>query len=241
MSRNEKEKEMIQSPYVSYTDTVLVNGTSLFYVAEGRGKPVILLHGNGGSHNDLETTTRQLAQAGYLVYALDSRGQGANPPLPEYHYGDMAQDVFQFIVKKNLDHPAVFGWSDGGIVAILLELLHPGCTSLIATSGANIDPHGISDEMFWEIFGDGQNLPPLTRMMMLEPNLSDSDMHRIQVPALICAGENDLILEGHTRYIADNIPNSELCIVPCADHGSHIWHNRRMGDILLDYFRRQGY
>ena len=57
-----------QSPvYESYTDTAQVNGMSLFYAAEGAGKPVILLHGNGGSHNDLETTQRELAQAGYMV------------------------------------------------------------------------------------------------------------------------------------------------------------------------------
>ena len=70
--------------YESYTDTISVNGTTLFYAAEGHGKPVILLHGNGGSHNDFEVTTRQLAQAGYMVYALDSRGQGANQPVEEY-------------------------------------------------------------------------------------------------------------------------------------------------------------
>ena len=84
--------------YVSYTSTARVNGVELFYAVEGRGKPVILLHGNGGSHNDLETTTRQLAQAGYRVYAIDSRGQGANEPLDEYHYKDMAEDVYQFIL-----------------------------------------------------------------------------------------------------------------------------------------------
>ena len=61
------------SDYVSYTDTISVNGVELFYAAEGAGKPVILLHGNGGSHNDMETTTRQLAQAGYLVYAPFSK------------------------------------------------------------------------------------------------------------------------------------------------------------------------
>ena len=83
--------------YKSYTATAHVNGVDLFYAAEGCGKPVILLHGNGGSHNDLETTQRELAQAGYMVYALDSRGQGANPRLPEYHYKDMATDVYEFI------------------------------------------------------------------------------------------------------------------------------------------------
>ena len=54
--------------YVSYTDTFDAEDVTLFYAAEGRGKPVILLHGNGGSHNDMETTTRQLAQSGYTVY-----------------------------------------------------------------------------------------------------------------------------------------------------------------------------
>lgn len=124
--------------YVSYTDTIGVNGTELFYAAEGAGKAVILLHGNGGSHNDLETTTRQLAQAGYTVYALDSRGQGANPPLAEYHYKDMAEDVRQFIAAKGLTKPAVFGFSDGGIIALQLEVMHPGTFSAIATGGANI-------------------------------------------------------------------------------------------------------
>ena len=41
--------------YESYTDIVEVNGTTLFYAAEGCGKPVILLHGNGGSHNGNHT------------------------------------------------------------------------------------------------------------------------------------------------------------------------------------------
>ena len=86
--------------YVSYTDYAQVNGVELFYAAEGSGKPVILLHGNGGSHNSLETTTRQLAQAGYLVYAIDSRGQGANKKLDEYHYKDMAEDIYQFLRQK---------------------------------------------------------------------------------------------------------------------------------------------
>lgn len=94
-----------QSPvYESYTDTAQVNGVSLFYAAEGCGRPVVLLHGNGGSHNDLETTQRELAQAGYMVYALDSRGQGANERLEEYHYKDMATDVYEFIRLKGLEN-----------------------------------------------------------------------------------------------------------------------------------------
>ncbi len=229
--------------YQSYTDTIEVNGQKLFYACEGKGKAVILIHGNGGSHNDLETTTRQLAQAGYLVYALDSRGQGANEPLKEYHYKDMAEDTYAFIKAKGLDKPAVFGWSDGGIIALELESMHPGTCSLLVTSGANITATGALDEkIFKEIFGDEDaERSPLVQMMYDEPNMTKADMEKIKCPALICGGENDLILEKHTRMIAEYIPNGEVMIIPGEDHGSHIWHNTKMGEIILDFFKKNDY
>ena len=229
------------SDYVSYTDTISVNGVELFYAAEGAGKPVILLHGNGGSHNDMETTTRQLAQAGYLVYALDSRGQGANPPLAEYHYKDMAEDVRQFIIAKGLTKPAVFGFSDGGNIALQLEVLHPGTFSAIATGGANIFVRGSLVPEFEESFLAQTNPNPLNIMMMNEPTMTVDDMQLIDCPALIMSGDSDLIRAEHTALIGNNIPLGEVVIVPNADHDSYIYHSRRVGDLLLDFFNRIGY
>lgn len=228
-------------PYVSYTDTAEVNGVELFYAVEGRGKPVILIHGNGGSHNDMETTTRQLAQAGYTVYAIDSRGQGANTPLEEYHYKDMAEDIYQFIRLKELERPAIFGFSDGGIVALQLEVMYPGTLSAIATGGSNIFVKDALQPNFSEWFLNQPDPSPLTRMMMVEPNMSPEDMQTITIPALIMAGENDLIREEHTRLIGESIPNGEVLIVENADHGSYIYHNRFVGDRLLEFFNRIGY
>lgn len=228
-------------PYVSYTDTAEVNGVELFYVVEGRGKPVILIHGNGGSHNDMETTTRQLAQAGYTVYAIDSRGQGANTPLEEYHYKDMAEDIYQFIRLKELERPAIFGFSDGGIVALQLEVMYPGTLSAIATGGSNIFVKDALQPDFSEWFLNQPDPSPLTRMMMVEPNMSPEDMQTITIPALIMAGDNDLIREEHTRLIGESIPNGEVLIVENADHGSYIYHNRFVGDRLLEFFNRIGY
>lgn len=231
--------------YQSYTDTINLNGQDIFYAVEGKGRPVILLHGNGGSHNDLETMQRQLAQAGYTAYALDSRGQGANKPLPEYHYKDMARDVYAFIRTIGLQRPAVYGWSDGGIVALELESMFPGTCSLLVTSGANMTVDGaISDQVFRDIFGADDNidsLPPLVRMMRLEPNMTPDDMQRIRIPVLVCAGENDLILPSHTQYIVDCLPHAEKRIIPGEDHGSYIWHNPMMGNILIEYLKRQKY
>ena len=227
--------------YESYTDVAEVNGVSLFYAAEGAGKPVILLHGNGGSHNDLETTHRELAQAGYMVYALDSRGQGANGRLDEYHYKDMAADVYEFIRLKGMEKPAVFGFSDGGIVALQLEVMYPGTLGAIVTGGANIFVEGSLIPSFAEEFLAEPNPNPLTRMMQIEPTMTPQDMQTINTPSLIMAGEYDLILEDHTRLIASNIPGAEQNIIPGEDHGSYICNSSKLTRLLLDFFERIGY
>lgn len=228
-------------PYESYTNTIYVNDTPIFYVVEGCGKPIILLHGNGGSHNDLETTTHQLAQSGYKVYALDSRGQGCNPPLGEYHYADMAEDVYQFILAMRLDHPAIYGWSDGGIVALEVELYNPGTLGLIAISGANISPDGIGKECLDNMFRDNPDPSPLVKMMMFEPNISPERLSRITIPVLVSAGEYDLITQEHTRLIAESIPQGELQIVPGGDHGNYIYHSIHIGHLLLTFLKKHGY
>lgn len=227
--------------YVSYTDTFDAGDVTLFYAAEGDGKPVILLHGNGGSHNDLETTTRQLAQAGYLVYALDSRGQGSNAPLAEYHYHDMATDLHEFITAKGLSKPAVFGFSDGGNVALMTEVMYPGTLGAIATGGANIFVRGSLVPEFEAEFLAQTNPNPLNIMMMNEPTMTTEDMQTIACPALIMSGDRDLIRAEHTELIGAHIPAGRAMIVPDADHGSYIYHSTLIGHLLLEFFNEIGY
>ena len=229
--------------HVEQLKTIEVNGVSLVYQRVGRlsGQPVVLLHGNGGSHEHLSVMAEQLDSAGYLVYALDSRGQGANAPLDEYHYADMAEDVYAFCQALGIEQPAVFGWSDGGIVALLTEVLHPGTFRAIAVSGANITPDGIVG--FEDIYralttdslGNAIVPAPLHKMMLTEPHITPAELGTIACPTLVVAGEHDLILEEQTRLIARSIPHGSLLILRGEDHGSHIWQHPKMGSVLLDY------
>lgn len=218
-----------------------VNGVSLVYEVSGAGNAgndVILLHGNGGSHHDLDTLNAQMMRAGYRVFAIDSRGQGANAPLDEYHYADMAEDVYQFCSALNITKPVIYGWSDGGIIALMLELAHPGTTSVMAISGANISVD-CGEPKDWDALLEGiDREAPLVQMMFREPEIDPATLSTIKCPVLVCAGEHDLIREDHTRLIADNIPNSTLCILQGEDHGSYIWHNPKMGELLLDFLNK---
>ena len=215
-----------------------INGVSLVAEIEGTGKPVLLIHGNGESHGIFSKCIRQLADAGYEVIGPDSRGQGANPPLPEYHYADMAEDMYQLIRELGLTKPAVYGFSDGGIIALMLELMHPGTAGILAISGTNLSPQGIVHS-FLEEFKD--NKEPLVRLMLTEPDIRPEELEKINIPVLVTAGAGDLILREETEKIARYLPDSELVILEGEDHGSYIEGSEIIGEMLKDFFQRHDY
>ena len=217
--------------------TISVNGVNIYYEVAGEGSPVILLHGNGGSHKDLSAEIEQLTEAGYRVYAPDSRGQGQSSSAPEYHYADMADDVFLLIREWNLEKPALYGWSDGGIIGLLTEIRHPGTLSALAISGANVSPDGLEDSFLQPLRFVSSVAGSLTQMILNEPDISEEELASIRIPVLVTAGSHDIIKREHTEMIARSIPNAKLMILEGESHGSYIVGSRKMGDLLLSFLK----
>ena len=220
--------------------SVSVNGITLHYEVVGEGRPVVLVHGNGEDHHIFDVGIDQLVKAGYKVYAPDSRGHGANEPMREYHYADMAEDLYQFIRAMNLVRPAFYGFSDGGIIGLLLIASHPDSIGALAISGTNLSPEGLTSSFIEEYTAINEANPdPLLTLMLTEPHIDPEGLKKITVPVLVTAGENDLILQSETEKIADLIPDSTLIILEGEDHGSYIVNSDIMGGLLIDFLNRE--
>lgn len=220
-------------------ESVHVNGVTLHYVVAGAGKPVVLVHGNGEDHGIFSVETEQLTAAGYRVFAPDSRGHGANEPLQEYHYADMADDIYEFIRALKLEKPALYGHSDGGIIGLLLEIRHPGTLGALAISGTNLSPRGLLPSFVEEFTAINRERPnPLVTLMLTEPDIDPEALKAIRIPVLVTAGEHDLILREETEKIAASLPDARLFVLPGQDHGSYIVGSRIMGNLLLDFLEK---
>ena len=223
-------------------NVVEVNGVSLHYAVMGEGRPVVLVHGNGESHDLFDTQIGQLTEAGYRVYAPDSRGHGANELLSEYNYADMAEDMYQFVQALGLKKPAFYGHSDGGIIGLLLEILHPGTLGLLAASGANLSPTGLSKDFIDKYSEINRQSPdPLLMLMLTEPDIEPKRLQNINIPVLITVGENDLILPEEIKRIVDNLKDVKLVVLDGEDHGSYIENSEIMGNILMDFLKAHEY
>lgn len=103
---------------------IFVNSIHLYYEKFGEGSPLILLHGNGESHQIFDRAIPILSRY-FTVYALDTRGHGESDMVREFHYSDMAEDVKCFIEALALQKPILYGFSDCGIVGLMIASKYP--------------------------------------------------------------------------------------------------------------------
>lgn len=214
---------------------ISVNNVKLHYEVCGNGAPIILLHGNGESIDIFDKLTSKLKLTN-TVYAIDSRCHGKSESTKEISYELMAQDVIDFIHKLNIQKPVIYGFSDGGIVALIISIKEPYLLKKIIVSGVNISPNGMkkSTLLFCKLtYFFTRN--KLVKMMCYTPNISLKALNTISIPTYILAGENDVIQYEHTKLIADNIPNSTLEIIAGENHSSYIVHSEKIYNVIKKY------
>jgi pimeloyl-ACP methyl ester carboxylesterase len=96
----------------------------LFYRQFGEGQPVIILHGIFGISDNWVTIGRRLAEK-FEVFILDQRNHGQSPHSDTFNYYSMVEDLYEFIVDRQLTNPILIGHSMGGKVAMHFALEHP--------------------------------------------------------------------------------------------------------------------
>lgn len=218
---------------------VEINGIPICYEETGRGRPVLLLHGNGGSHHTFDQLAGLLAET-YTVYAPDSRGHGRSGRAGPLSYEQLASDTAAFIQALGLKTPMLYGFSDGGIVGLLVAAGWPGLLSKLAVSGANSSPAGLKTRSLQAY----RVLYALTRrerigMMLHGPALTGAELARIAVPTLVTAGEKDVVREADTRFIASQIRNAQLRILPGESHGSYVHQPEKLASLLIPFFGKE--
>ena len=205
-----------------------VNGLELFYRKTGDGPPIILLHGNGESHRIFDVLTEQLAGS-FTVYAPDSRDHGESSRTRALSYALMTEDVARIIETLGLQKPILYGFSDGGIIGLMLASKYPGLLSRLIVSGANTNPEAMKKgwlTLFRLIYLVTRNRK--FRLMLTEPHITKEELGRIGIPVLVLAGENDMIREDDTRFIGRSIPGAVLRILEGENHMSYVVNSPKL-------------
>jgi pimeloyl-ACP methyl ester carboxylesterase len=231
-----------------------IRGFKMYAETYGQGRPLLIIHGNGGSISNFSNQIPHFSKK-YKVIVADSRAQGKSGDKNDsLSYEMMADDYAALLDAMKVDSAYVIGWSDGGINGLLLSIRHPEKVKKLAVTGANLWPDTTA------VFDDVEQLVlpayimlknkqdknekekaewKLMRLLVEEPHISLSDLKKIAVPALVIGGDHDVIKPEHTLLIAQNIPQSYLWILPNSGHSTPIIYKDEFNKKVDEFFTKK--
>lgn len=210
---------------------VKVKDAELYYETYGKGEPLLLLHGNSQSISVFKKQIKAFSKI-YKVIAVDTRGQGksTDSSTQPLSYDLYAEDMKTLLDSLHISKTNILGWSDGGNTGLIMAAKYPTYIKKLAVTGACTNPNeAVSTSTLEEVSKAIESLKTrqdvkskyqvrLFTMLLTEPHITAFDLKKIKAPVLVMAGEKDMILEKHTKFIAANISKSQLFIFKGASH-----------------------
>ena len=120
------ETRRVQRRYAPTGEFVDIEGTRLHYVDRGRGRPVVLIHGNAGFVQDWSAVIPALAVE-YRVLAFDRPGHGASsrPSARGVTPDAQARLLHAALERLQVKCPVLVGFSWGGGLSLIHALRYP--------------------------------------------------------------------------------------------------------------------
>jgi pimeloyl-ACP methyl ester carboxylesterase len=171
----------------------------------------------------------------------------------------MEQDIVALLDYLHIQRVSLVGWSDGGIVGLQLAMHHPERLSRLFAFGANTHPSGnfedtdsmptmvahaaLEEEEYQGLSPTpaewGQVRAAVGHMWRTLPTITDDQLRTIRVPTTVCAGQHDeCIKPEHTHYIAAQIPNSTLVVLPDVSHFAMVQEPAIFNQAILEFLSK---
>ena len=222
-------------------------GTTIEYLDEGAGDPVVLVHGfasNKETNWVYPGWIKSLKDAGYRAIALDNRGHGASTKYYEterYHIPEMTKDVIALLDHLNIAKADLVGYSMGARISAYAAAHYPSRvrSAVLGGMGINLTQSVSSGDTVAKALEaasaeDVADPVGLSFRKFAEQTKSDlkalaalsrshqrivprEDAARIRVPVLVVVGTKDDIA-GSGEELAGLIPGAKFVSLPDRDH-----------------------
>jgi pimeloyl-ACP methyl ester carboxylesterase len=190
------------------------NGVKIHYYIEGKGEPVLLIHGfafNAQLQWGVSGIIKALAKDNRVI-ALDLRGHGkSGKPTEVEQYGtEMVADVIRLLDHLKIKKAHVVGYSMGAIITSKLVATHPDRLLSATLGGAGALPAGVKLPPYVDKLADsldnGEGIGPLL-VALTPPGKPKPSATAIQ-------GINRMLVGGNGKVLAAVVRSWKTLAVP---------------------------
>jgi pimeloyl-ACP methyl ester carboxylesterase len=224
-----------------------IHGHKIYYAVRGSGPTLVFLHGGGDSGEHSFVRQLDVFSEHHQIVAPDQVGQGRTPDVPgALSYTAMMEDTAELLKRLKLRHVDVVGFSDGGILALMLAVRHPDLVRRLVISGVNIAPEGLRPEDLEELRATQTPQPvtideKLAHLWFTSPTEAELNLgllSTIAQPVLVISGDRDAITLEHTLKIFHALSDAELCVLPGTDHATFSGRSEWLNPIIEAFLDR---
>jgi pimeloyl-ACP methyl ester carboxylesterase len=222
--------------------TLNAGGVKLWYCVQGKGQPVVLIHGwlsSAGLNWVLPGTSGLLARD-YRVIAVDVRGHGfSDKPTTEEDYGaELVEDVVRLLDHLQIKKAHIIGYSMGGIIAAKFIVKHPDRVLSGALGGMGwLTDGGVAQWFFAQMGKNDREAKALAvcGRSLAKLALTEAEIKAIKVSVAVLVGDKDDLVKklyvGPLKKARKDWPVTEIegadhltcCIKPQFREGLAAW------------------
>ena len=233
----------------------------MYYEILGAGRPLLLLHGGMSTIDTSFEHLRPGLAERRLTLALEQQAHGHTADIDRpLRYEQMAEDTAAALKALELSAVDVFGWSDGGIVALGLAARYPALVRKVAICGAGFGPDAEGPEFkkaMRALTADNPHLQPFRKayeavapsperwpallekcqeMYFSFQGWPVTPLRALRAPLLVMLGDRDFLRLDQALELSRLVPAGSLAVLPATDHSAPITRARWISAMLDDFF-----
>jgi pimeloyl-ACP methyl ester carboxylesterase len=223
-------------------DYANVNGLAMYYEVHGDGRPIVVLHGGMCTIEACLGPILPVLAPGRRLIAVEQQAHGHTADIDRpLTFEQMADDTAALLRTLHVEKADVFGYSDGGNVALRLAMAHPGLVDRLAVFGTNANNEGLAPglvdlfatvkaedipkefrQAYEKAAPDPKGFASLVRKVMHQAlafkGWTPEELRSIRSPALVMVGDRDIVRPEHAVEMFRQLPNAQLAVLPGRDH-----------------------
>lgn len=240
---------------------VVAGDLTMYYEIGGSGPPLLLLHAGFLTIESSFEKLRGPLRQHHNVLALEQQGHGRTRDLDRpMSYRQMVEDTAAALDQLRIERTCVFGWSDGGIVALGLALEYPELVDKVAIIGAGYSPdaeppdfrdrmRGLTPdaerfvefrEQYEKVAPDPAAWPRLVEkakaMYLAFEGWDERRLRSLAAPLLVMLGDRDFTTLEHAIALYRLVPHGRLAVLPGSGHDAPVAHPDWVAAMLLEFF-----
>lgn len=224
-----------------------VNGLRLYFEIHGLAKaaqpPLVLLHGGGDTiMTSFGHILPELAR-GRQVIAFEQQGYGHTADIVDrpFSFEQSADDTAALLEHLQIKKADLFGFSNGGTIALQVAIRHPGVVRKLVLASALLTRAG-AYPWLWDAMANArlENMPQALQEEYLKvapypenlrlfhdkaaqrmrdfKDIPDEAVRGITAPVLVVIGDADVIRPEHAVEAFRLLPHAHLAVLPGTDH-----------------------